>query len=37
MSYEIKSIDQNKYIKLEEKILEIGKMNGGWIKYTKTA
>ena len=37
MSYEIKAIDQNKYIKLEEKILEIGKMTGGWIKYTKTA
>jgi hypothetical protein len=37
MSYEIKALDQNKYIKLEEKILEIGKMTGGWIKYTKTA
>ena len=31
-TYETKSINLKSYILLEEKILEIGKMLGGWIK-----
>lgn len=33
LAYEIKSINLKRYILLEEKIIEIGKMIGGWIKY----
>jgi hypothetical protein len=36
IAYEIKAIDQKKYLALEEKLLEIGKMLGGWIKSTNT-
>jgi len=36
MAYEIKAIDQKKYLLLEERLLEIGKMLGGWIKHTNT-
>lgn len=32
LAYEIKSINLKKYLLLEEKIIEIGKMLGGWIK-----
>lgn len=32
ISWEIKSIDNNKYIKLSEHFNEIGKMLGGWMK-----
>jgi len=32
LAYEIKCINIKKYILLEEKIVEIGKMIGGWIK-----
>lgn len=36
LSKEIKVIDNKKYIVLQEKIDEIGRMLGGWIKSTKT-
>jgi len=32
LSYEVKAIDQKKYISFEEKLQEIGRMTGGWIK-----
>ena len=32
LAYEIKSINFKRYILLEEKIIEIGKMLGGWMK-----
>jgi hypothetical protein len=35
ISWEIKSLDNKKYIKLSEKLSEIGKMLGGWIKSLK--
>ena len=35
ISWEIKSLDNKKYIKLSEKLNEIGKMLGGWIKSLK--
>ncbi len=35
LSWEIKSLDNKKYIALSEKIEEIGKMIGGWIGKTK--
>lgn len=35
LSWEIKSLDNKKYILLSEKINEIGKMLGGWIKALK--
>jgi len=35
LSFEIKSIDQKKYLKLEKILQEIGKMIGGWIRSTK--
>ena len=33
LAFEVKAIEQDKYILLETKVLEIGKMLGGWIKY----
>ena len=33
---ELKIIDQKKYLLLEEKLQEIGRMIGGWIKSLKT-
>ena len=33
--WEIKSLDNKKYILLSEKLNEIGKMIGGWIKSLK--
>jgi len=33
LAYEIKSIDNKKYLILQEKLQEIGKMIGGWIRY----
>lgn len=36
MAYEIKAIDQRKYLLLEEKLLEIGRMIGGWLKQINT-
>ena len=35
ISWEIKSLDNKKYIKLSEKLDEIGRMLGGWIKGLK--
>jgi len=35
LCYEIKAIDQAKYIVFEEKLQEIGRMTGGWIKSVK--
>ena len=35
LCWEIKSIDNKKYILISEKINEIGKMLGGWIKAVK--
>jgi four helix bundle protein len=35
LTYEIRAIDQKKYLRLEEKLQEIGKMLGGWIRYIK--
>jgi len=35
ISWEIKSLDNKKYIKLSEKLDEIGRMLGGWIKSLK--
>jgi hypothetical protein len=32
LCYEVKAIDQAKYIAFEEKLQEIGQMTGGWIK-----
>lgn len=34
---EVKTIDNKKYVTLEELVDEIGRMLGGWIKSTKTA
>lgn len=36
LSFELKIIDQKKYILLEEKLQEMGRMLGGWIKSLKT-
>ena len=36
LCYELKIIDQKKYLLLEEKLQEIGRMVGGWIKSLKT-
>lgn len=35
LSWEMKSLDNKKYISLSEKLDEIGKMIGGWIKSLK--
>lgn len=35
LCYEIRAIDQAKYIIFEEKLQEIGRMTGGWIKSVK--
>lgn len=35
ITWEIKSLDNKKYIKLSEKLNEVGKMLGGWIKSIK--
>ena len=37
LCYELKIIDQKKYILLEEKLQEMGRMLGGWIKSLKTS
>lgn len=36
LSKDVKAIDNKKYIILQEKLDEIGRMLGGWIKSTKT-
>jgi len=35
IAWEIKALDNKKYIRLSEKLNEIGKMLGGWIKSLK--
>ena len=35
LTWEIKALDNKKYVKLSEKLNEIGKMLGGWIKSLK--
>lgn len=35
ISWEVKSLDNKKYISLSEKLNEIGRMLGGWIKSIK--
>ena len=35
LCYEIKAIDRAKYIIFEEKLQEIGRMTGGWIKSVR--
>lgn len=35
LSKDVKAIDNKKYIMLQEKLDEIGRMLGGWIKSTK--
>jgi hypothetical protein len=35
IAWEVKSLDNKKYISLSEKMNEIGKMLGGWIKSLK--
>lgn len=35
ISWEVKSLDNKKYILLSEKLNEVGKMLGGWIKSIK--
>lgn len=36
LSKDVKLLDTRKYIGLQEKLDEIGRMLGGWIKSTKT-
>jgi len=36
LAKDVKAIDTKKYISLQEKLDEIGRMLGGWIKSTKT-
>ena len=33
--FDVRALDQGKYIRLEEALQEIGKMLGGWIKSTQ--
>lgn len=35
IAWEIKSLDNKKYIRLSEKLDEVGRMLGGWIKSIK--
>ena len=35
IAFETKTIEQKKYIGIQEKILEIGKILGGWLKKAK--
>jgi len=35
LTYDLKAIDQKKYLKLEEQLQEVGRMIGGWIKSLK--
>lgn len=37
LTFDVKIIDQKKYLILEEKLQEIGRMLGGWIKSLKTS
>lgn len=35
LCYDVKALDQKKYLLFQEQLQEIGKMLGGWIKATK--
>jgi hypothetical protein len=35
LAQEIKALDNKKYLMLQEQLQEIGKMIGGWIKYSQ--
>jgi hypothetical protein len=32
IAWEIKTLDQNKYVALSERLQEVGRMAGGWLK-----
>ncbi len=34
LAYEVRALDQKSYIQLQEKLQEIGKMIGGWLRST---
>ena len=36
LSFDLKAMQERHYIEAEEKLIEIGKMLGGWIKYSDT-
>ncbi|MFH1170250.1 MAG: four helix bundle protein [Candidatus Vogelbacteria bacterium] len=36
LSYEAKSLPTSAYAKIEEQLLELGRLIGGWLKQTKT-
>ncbi len=36
LSFDLKAMQERWYIEAEDKLLEIGKMLGGWIKYADT-
>ncbi|MEK7103982.1 MAG: diversity-generating retroelement protein Avd [Patescibacteria group bacterium] len=36
LAYEIRALDNKKYLALQEQLQEIGKMIGGWIKYSQS-
>ena len=35
LTYDVKAINQKKYIKVQELLQELGRMLGGWIKSTQ--
>lgn len=35
LAYEIKALDDKKYLALQEQLQEIGRMIGGWIRYSQ--
>jgi hypothetical protein len=36
LAFELQIIEENKYLRLESNLVEIGRCLGGWIKYTAT-
>lgn len=36
LAYDLKVLPEKRYIELEEKLLELGKMLGGWLKFLNT-
>ena len=36
LAFDLKAMQEKYYIETEERLSEIGKMLGGWIKYTDT-
>jgi hypothetical protein len=35
LAYEVKALDNKKYLKFQEQLQEIGRMIGGWIRYSQ--